>query len=234
MNIKIVNSRADRIRRTDRMKRAVQRFRMMGKGFFFPLIVIYLLQPLYLLASRSYEYGGYGIDYIQDAARAQMLFLYPPLCLYWPYRLLSRYLEEEGREIEYLYSRNKWPDIFDCYAAWLLALLPPHIIYGKILQDMETFVFLYIFICAVCFAYCGIAYWLAYFTGSALVILPVAMFYSFMVCTPYVYGLESIDYTSLFYKTYVEQLLNCCLLFAIGGVFALLGQRHNRRYQNYP
>ncbi len=218
----------------DRIKRAVQRFRMMGKGFFLPLIAVYILQPLYLIASRSYEYGGYGIDYIKDSAVAEMLFLYPPICLYWPYRQLSRYLEEEGREIEYLHRRNKWPEIFDCYVFWILVLIPPHIIYGKILQDMETFVFLYIFISAVCFAYCGIAYWLAYFTGSALLILPVAMFYAFMVVTPYAYMFESINYTSLYYKTYIEKILNCCMLFAAGGIFALLGQRHNRRYQNYP
>lgn len=218
----------------DRTKRAVQRFRMMGKGFFFPLIAVYILQPLYLLASRSYAYGGYGIDYMRNAAVTEMLFLYPPLCLYWPYRLLSRYLEEEGREIEYLHKRNKWPEIFDCYVYWLLALIPPHIIYGMVFPDGESFILLYLFLSSVCFAYCGIAYWLAYFTGSALVILPVAMFYSFMVITPYVYGLESIDYTSLYYKEITVQLLNCCLLYATGGVFSLLGQRHNRRYQNYP
>ncbi len=219
---------------SDRIKRAVQRFRMMGKGFFLPLIAVYILQPLYLIASRSYEYGGYGIDYIKGSAVAEILFLYPPICLYWPYRLLSRYLEEEGREIEYLNRRNKWPDIFDCYVFWILVLIPPHFIYGKIFQDMETFVFLYIFISAVCFAYCGIAYWLAYFTGSALVILPVAMFYAFMVITPYTYMFENISYRKLYLQTYIEQLINSGILFAAGGIFALLGQRRNRRYQNYP
>lgn len=218
----------------ERQKCVVQRFRMMGKGFFFPLIAVYILQPLYLLGSRSYAFGGYGINYIRNAAVTEMLFLYPPLSLYWPYRLLSRYLEEEGRELEYLYRRDKWSEIFGCYLAWLLALLPPHIIYGTVFPNGETFIVLYLFMSAVCFAYCGIAYWLAYFTGSALIILPVAMFYSFMVVTPYVYGLESIDYTSMYYKDFMEQLLNCCLLYAAGGVFALLGRRHNRRYHNYP
>ncbi len=98
----------------DRIKRAVQRFRMMGKGFFLPLIAVYILQPLYLIASHSYEYGGFGIHYIINAAVTEILFLYPSLCLFLPYRLLSRYLEEEGREIEYLLRRYMSPDVFNC------------------------------------------------------------------------------------------------------------------------
>lgn len=204
----------------------------MGMLLLLPIISVYICQPVYLVLTRFFEFGGFGQQYIADALFSEVLFLYPPLSVCWVYWCLHKYTDSDEREVYYIYKKSKLKAVMSLYICYIITIGPAMLCF-VILFDKAVFSSLYVFIASVSFVYCGITYWLAYFFGSTRVILPMLFGYSFIVTAPYSYGFEFINYTSIAYGSSMQRIVDALFIFVAGVVFWIMGYILNLKYERF-
>ena len=75
--------------------------------FVVPIVFLFIIQPVYLVLTRMVSYGGFGKEYLKDAIIGEVYYLYPMISLVWSYFFLSKYIEDEDRELSYFYNKIK-------------------------------------------------------------------------------------------------------------------------------
>lgn len=202
------------------------------KGWFFiPFLVLCVIQPLYMLLILGVGYGFESV-YVYDEITSEVMTLYPPMSLWWSLWLLRKYLEDEERELYYIYEKVKWKEIFLYYSLYMITAAVMLFAYARWLGIGQS---CYLFIClaAMCFFYHALAYWFAYASKSATIILIPLLLYTFWVMAPYQYRLGKMNYTNLFYGDYLKGIFCSLLLFIAGFFFVEIGKRENKKYHNY-
>lgn len=215
------------------MEKMVLEIKEMKKYFFVPFIIIFILQPIYMSFKLK---AGYGTDlmYVEDEIISEAVRLHPVLSLWWPFFVLTKYLENEDREIYYLYGRIKWDEIFNFYKLYMIAVFV-WILFCLTVIDVAMICYLYIFLMAVCFFYIAFTYWLSYFVKSATVVLLPILLYSFWVTMgSNNAALYAINYIRIFSGGFFFRgVLKSLILAAVGIAFVFLGKRENIKYIDY-
>lgn len=205
--------------------------RAMRGYFLVPFILLYVIQPLYMALTL---WVGYGFDreYVYDAITSEIMTLYPPLSLWWPLWLLKKYLEDDERELFYVNQKIKWDEMFAYYKIYMAAAAVMLLIYMLWLGVGQG---IYLLICtaAMSFFYYAVAYWLAYVTRSATIVLIPLLLYTFWVMAPYAYETYGLNYKRLFYGEFVHGIIWCVIICILGVVFVRLGKRSNQKYHHF-
>ncbi|MCH5253404.1 MAG: hypothetical protein J1F41_00670 [Lachnospiraceae bacterium] len=202
------------------------------KGYFFiPLYILYVIQPVYIFLVL---WVGYGFKemYIYDEITSAVMGLYPPLSLWWTLWVLKKYLEDDERELYYVDRKTKWMEVFTYYFLYTVASALILLIYS-IWIGMGQSVYLLLCTAAMGFFYHAFAYWFAYLTKSASIVLIPLLIYTFWVMSPYQYQTSQIRYTRLFYDGIFKGILWSFAFFLLGVIFIKMGKWENRKYNTY-
>ena len=199
--------------------------------FIIPFLIIFLVQPVYMYLILKAGYG-FAQPYITDEIITEILQLYPPLSLWWAFWVLKKYLEDDDRELYYLYEKNKWHEIFAYNKLYMGTILLSMLFYSPITGIKLSFYY-YICIASVCFFYTAFTYWLAYFIKSVTIILLPVLLYTFWVVAPYNYSVYNWSYVRLFNDNFFKGIVHSLIFVMAGIVFVYLGKRENHKYINY-
>ncbi len=203
-----------------------------GYGLCIPFIILYIVQPLFLMVTCLISDTMGDTWYIKEEMISELLIICPPISLIWIYQFLSVYIDDPSCELEYIRAKNKWPVLRTCFNMYCFVMLPELIICLIVFHD-SIFVFLFIFLIAVSYLYCALAYFLAYLFKSALIIIPVFMSYSLFVTVPFSVFPDAISYRNLFYASCLEIIINSVVMIFIGVIFSTIGKILNRRFYDF-
>lgn len=205
--------------------------RSFGLYAYFPYLLIYVLQPIFMCMILAAGYG-FGQFYVADEIVRETLYLYPPLSIWWHIMIVRQYLEEPGNELFYLYKKVKWDEIFRLYMIYAISLIIPMFVFSFFLGIVQG-IYLTACILAISFLYNGFAYWFMYLTKSATIVLIPVLCYTFWVISPYNYQTAKWNYISLFFPDYISGIFWIILMIVFGFIFMLLGKKLNIQYKNY-
>ena len=200
--------------------------------FFVPIILLVLIIPGYTVFS---SYIGYGLEpvYLCTGFITIIGKYCPAVGLLWEIWILQFYIEDNGREISYIYAKNKWGILrIFLYFYCFIILIP--IVGFMPFVGIDVAFYTYFWLCILSFWFYAFVYLLSYILNSVtLTIIPISM-YVFFILNPINQYAYRYSYMRLIYPVDLGGLIRgiIFLILAVGVCF--LGKLMNKRYVAYP
>lgn len=183
-----------------------------GKLYFVPIIVLYILLPFILWA--DYSASGNSIDRIFVA---QCNFFMPILSVWWVFLVMKEYVEGEGKEVLYLNEHSKFKEVIILYVYYVIHLL---FFFGVALFFIPNVVFaLFLQIILASFFYCGLGYLFLYLTQNISIAFLPLICYSIYCSNSGVLSVAFLNrsiYWEYPIKYTIEMIVAGCICFGVG------------------
>lgn len=144
--------------------------RGVGKWYFVPVVVLYILLPILIFA--DYCTSRDAIKNIESTFATQCLFFMPVLSVWWVFLVMKEYIEGEGREVLYLNGHSKLMEVVMLYIYYVIHLIPFFWIASFFIPEIAIGLFFQMTLAS--FFYCGLGYLLLYLIKNiAIAFLPL-------------------------------------------------------------
>lgn len=214
--------------RTKKHLKLYYHLKSMGALRFVPLVVFDVL--LLVLPAAYYFNNGAG-DGLQFHLMRLTQFFMPLFSVWWVVFTMREYLESDGNEL--LYAGGNQTILKDLIVLFLLAMgnIAALFLFYSIL--IPEFTVESLRIVSACVFYFGLAYGLAFFVKSVLIVLLILMLYTLLNFTV---ALESLVFPFFMSRQLLTagELLSACLPLLLAGLLmAGIGFHANRRFHHY-
>lgn len=196
--------------------------------FFVPFVLIYVVIPL--ICVPKYFSVGIGEELYRTILEFTQMLI-PVMSVWWLIFVFREYIESEGNEILFLYSKRiKLSDATILFFFYVVTILPFYILSCFLFQN---FIFELIKMVMICVFYFGLSYLLIFLSSSTaitwmtifLYTVANSVFYKDQAIFPLYYSLDAVSIYSCL-EFYLPLML-------LGLLFLFLGVYVNKRWRNY-
>lgn len=206
-----------------------KKLKSVGVASLVPVFLVWVLLPLGIYWMHAI---GYLID---DAFYYAGNYIVPVGAIWWIVYYFKSYVEDEGREIYYLNSRNKFEETLVLSTVYFLMTAVVYVI-ANYFADSEYMVSLILQMMVFIYMFGGVCYFLIYLTHSTIIpymALIIYMLYSLMPDAAYVFG-NSMAYTSVgIWYIEAEFFVRLLPYIAVTVIAYILGSILNDAYCDY-
>ena len=200
--------------------------------FYIPFIMILFIQPAYLILSLISSENGFEYYNVSYTIKNQIYFLYPLAGSLWTYWIMSRYTDDDDREIYYLIEKVKYKEILTLCLLFIVSIIIPICLYSIELGVINGG-YLFITVSSIVFLYNILFYYGSYLFGSTKAVFTLFTIYTFIVMAPGNGDAYFISYYRLFYTDMFNGIINSIVVVIIAIILLILGIYKNRKYENY-
>lgn len=110
-------------------------WRGLGKTKYLPFIVDYIILPIFVIVCAKASFINKEEYYFAENGA----YFIPFMSVWWIILILQEYVEGVGSEVVRMYDKNKMPELFFYFVAYLISIIPLFVFSVKVWEaDIET------------------------------------------------------------------------------------------------